>query len=172
MCANPVKLIAFVCSSLFCFAVSANEIVIANTGGVDVAQTVNEMLQIDAERAVLTEQKMLAEAQGRLGGSPVLGGVPGGANFAGSPAAPQVEAPKPVIVPVRMEVLGIFGLGDNLLADVAIDNSRVRFKRGQPFPLGASSDYPYRLVSIKVPCVKIAEANKTEHNICLSKSGL
>lgn len=170
MYANSVKLIAFAFSSLLCFAVNANEIGVENSV-IDAAKSVNEMLRIDAERAILTEQKMLAEAQGRLGGAPILGG-PGNVNFNGSTATPEVEPTKPVVIPVRMEVLGIFGLGDNLLADVAIDNSRLRFKRGQSAPLGASADYPYRLVSINVPCVKIAEANKTEHNICLSKSGL
>ena len=172
MYVNPAKLIAVACSALVCVSVTANEYGAVNNSSVEVAQTVNEMLRIDADRAILTEKKMLAEAQGRLGGSPVIGGSPGTANVSGSAATPQVEQPKPVVMPVRMEVLGIFGLGDNLLADVAIDNTRVRFKRGQSVPLGASADYPYRLVSIKVPCVKIAEANKTEHNICLSNSGL
>lgn len=171
MYANSVKLIAFAFSSLLCFAVNASEIGTENSV-IDVAKSVNEMLRIDADRAILTEQKMLAEAQGRLGGAPIVGGGPSNMNFNGSTAAPEVEPPKPVVIPVRMEVLGIFGIGNNLLADVAIDNSRVRFKRGQSAPLGAGADFPYRLVSINVPCVKIAEANKTEHNVCLSKSGL
>lgn len=165
MYVNSVKLISFVFFSLICFVANANETV-------EVAQTVSEMLRIDAERAIITEQKMLAEAQGRLGGSPVLLGIPGGANVTSNTLTPVAEASAPVVVPVRMEVLGIFGLGDNLLADVAIDGTRVRFKRGQSAPLGVSDSYPYRLVSIKVPCVKIAEVNKQEHNVCLSKSGL
>jgi hypothetical protein len=171
MFVNPMKMIAIAFASLVCFSVSATESGAVNTSAVDVAQSVNEMLRIDADRAILTEKKMLAEAQGRLGGSPVLGGTPGG-NTAINTVTPEVEAPKTVVVPVRMEVLGIFGLGDNLLADVAIDNSKVRFKRGQSVPLGAGSNYPYRLVSINIPCVKIVEVNKTEHNVCLSKSGL
>lgn len=172
MFVNAAKLIAFIFVSMFSFALSANEIGAVTPGVIEAAQTVNEMLRIDADRAILTEQKMLAEAQGRFGGSPILSGGLGSANLNSDTVAPEVEPTKPMIIPVRMEVLGIFGLGDNLLADVAIDNSRVRFKRGQSVPLGANSDYPYRLISIKVPCVKIAEANKTEHNICLNKSGL
>jgi hypothetical protein len=133
------------------------------------SQTVNDMLRIDAERAQLSEQKMLAEAQSRLGGPAISGGIlPGG----GQVQVVEKPNPTPPPPPVRLEVLGIFGLGDNLLADIAIDNTRVRFKRGQSSPLGAGPDFPYQLVSIKIPCVKLIDANKAEQNVCLSKSGL
>jgi hypothetical protein len=169
MFANRMQFFALVFASLGCVAVQAGEPEILPPGMSGVSQTVNDMLRIDAERAQLMEQKMLAEAQGRTGGPALLGGIlPGGAQ------APVVEQPKPIPAPtpVRLEVLGIFGLGENLLADVAIDNTRVRFKRGQSLPLGAGPDFPYQLISIKIPCVKLADANKTEHNVCLSKSGL
>jgi hypothetical protein len=168
MFVNRLQIIGFAIASSVCATVSASEGM--NTNAASVAQTVNDMIRIDADRALWTEQKMLAEAQGRLGGPPILGAVPG-SSFPAEPPKEE-QAPKPVVVPVRMEVLGIFGLGDNLLVDVAIDNARIRFKRGQSAPLGAGADYPYQLISIKVPCVKIADASKTEHNVCLSKSGL
>lgn len=167
MFANRMQILVFAISSSICVAVSANE----DPSVAGVAQTVNDMIRIDADRALWTEQKMLAEAQGRLGGPAIVGGATGG-NYPGAAPKEEVEPPKPMVIPVRMEVLGIFGLGNNLLADVSIDNLRVRFKRGQSAPLGAGADFPYKLISINVPCVKIADANKTEHNVCLSKSGL
>lgn len=163
MFVNRKLIIGFVFASSVCSVVSANEIM--NTNSTAVSQTVNDMIRIDAERALITEQKMLAEAQARLGGPPIIGSMPA------EPSKEEVEAPKPMVIPVQMEVLGIFGLGDNLLVDVAIDNNRVRFKRGQSGPIGAGADFPYQLVSIKVPCVKLIDAGKIEHNVCLSKSG-
>lgn len=169
MFANRMRFFVLAIASLSCIAVKAGEPEKLPPGMFGVSQTVNDMLRIDAERAQLTEQRMLADAQSRLGGPTMLGGIlPGGA------PAQLAEQPKqtPPPPPVRLEVLGIFGLGENLLADVAIDNTRVRFKRGQSSPLGAGSDFPYQLVSIKIPCVKLTDANKAEHNVCLSKSGL
>lgn len=168
MFVNRKLIIGFVFASSVCSGVSANEIM--NTNSTAVSQTVNDMISIDAERALLTEQKMLAEAQARLGGPPIIGSMPG-STVPAEPPKEEVEAPKPVVIPVQMEVLGIFGLGENLLVDVAIDNNRVRFKRGQSAPLGVGADFPYQLVSIKVPCVKLIDASKLEHNVCLSKSG-
>lgn len=168
MFANCKHYIAFAIASLVCVAVHAGEPELPPSGVFGISQTVNEMLRIDSDRALLSEQKMLAEAQSRNGGSTNLSGIlPGEAQA-------QVEPPKPTPAPppIRLEVLGIFGLGDNLLADVSIDNSRVRFKRGQSSPLGAGPDFPYQLIAIKVPCVKLVDANKAEHTVCLSKSGL
>lgn len=167
MFANRMQIVAFAISSLVCVGVQAGEPERFPPSMVIVSQTVNDMLRIDAERALLAEQKMLAEAQSRLGGSAMLGGGISGVEQI-------VEPPKatPAPPPIRLEVLGIFGLGENLLADVAIDNARVRFKRGQASPLGAGPEFPFQLVSIKVPCVKLVDASKVEHNVCLSKSSL
>lgn len=169
MFANRIQLFALTIASLACVGVQAGEPERFPPGMFGVSKTVNDMLRIDAERALLAEQKMLTEAQSRLGGPEMLGG--------GLPSVAQaqvVESPKPTPapLPVRLEVLGIFGLGENLLADIAIDNTRVRFKRGHSSPLGAGPDFPFKLVSIKVPCVKLEDVNKVEHNVCLSKSGL
>ncbi len=160
MFANPGQLAVFIFAAVFCLNTNANTLMAIET-------SVNEMLVIDAQRAMLTEQKMLSEVQERLGGGSIQSGV-GLQNNVTTETVPTES----IITPVRMEVLGIFGIGENLLADVAIDSNRVRFKRGQKFPLGASHDYPYQLLSIQVPCVKIADSYKTVHNICLSKSGL
>ncbi|MNJ50950.1 hypothetical protein D3C77_462420 [compost metagenome] len=128
------------------------------------ARTVNELLSIDAERAFWSEQKMLAEVQGGQSGSS-FSGVPGTVNPVETQAPPQ-QVVEPVL---QIEVLGIFGLGENLLADVMVAGSRVRFKRGQSYPLGASQGFPYQLVAINTPCVKIVDTAKKEHKACLSK---
>ena len=169
MFANHKQLFALPMALLACFTVQAGEPEMLPPGVFGISQTVNDMLRIDAERAQLSEQKMLSEAKSRHSGTAILGGI-----LPSAAQVQQVETPKPIPAPppVRFEVLGIFGLGENLLADVAIDNARVRFKRGQSSPLGAGADFPYQLISIKVPCVKLADANKAEHNVCLSKSGL
>lgn len=169
MFANRMHLTAFALALSICGALQASERNAPHEVSYGVPQSVSEMLRIDAERALLTEQKMLAEAQSKFGGGTLTNGI-----LPGAEPVQEVEQPKtaPLTPPVRLEVLGIFGLGDSLLADVAIDNARVRFKRGKRFPLGAGANFPYQLVSIKIPCVKLIDAGKTEHNVCLSNSGL
>ncbi|MGP5477575.1 hypothetical protein [Pseudomonas helleri] len=162
MSAKHIKLITATIASTVCITVFANE---SDTGYM--ANTVNEMLRIDADRAIISEKKMLMEAQSRFAGNQGSNNIPEQNKVA------QEETPKEDLSsPVKMEVLGIFGLGENLLVDMSIDNYRVRFKRGISTPLGASADFPYRLVSINVPCVKISDQKKIVHNTCLSKSGL
>lgn len=157
------------------FGVSASFSVSANDGqeirrfNADMENTVNGMLLIDANRAVVAEQKMLDEINARLGG-------PSANSLNQSDIQQQQpksdEEPAPVVVPVQMDVVGIFGLGNNLLTDVMINGAKVRFKRGHSAPMGMNSDYPYRLVSIEAPCVKITDATKTLRSVCLNKSGL
>lgn len=158
------------------FGVSASFSVSANDGqeiqrfNAIMENTVNGMLLIDANRAVVAEQKMLDEINARLGG-------PSATSLNQSDIQQQQKSeseaePVPVVVPVQMDVVGIFGLGNNLLADVMINGAKVRFKRGHAAPLGMNSDYPYRLVGIEAPCVKITDATKTLRSVCLNKSGL
>lgn len=152
------------------YGVSANESGTANfAADPSVSQTVNEMIRLDAERALNAEKKMLADAEARMGGQtvPVLGGAPGGA-LESATDKPNI-LPEPIAVPVTLEILGIFGLGHNLMADVAINGSRVRFKRGQLHPVGVAPGFPYTLVSIKTPCVKVIDSAKAEHEACLVK---
>jgi hypothetical protein len=104
-----------------------------------------------------------------MGGQAIGGQGPvSGGDLEGSSVKAE-EPPQPTVVPVSVEVLGIFGLGNNLMADVAINGSRVRFKRGQLHPLGVAPGYPYTLVSIKTPCVKVIDSTKSEYEACLVK---
>lgn len=157
------------------FGVSASFSVSANDGqeiqrfNTVMENTVNGMLLIDANRAVVAEQKMLDEINARLGGPPATS--LNQSDIQQQKSESEAE-PVPVVVPVQMDVVGIFGLGNNLLADVMINGAKVRFKRGNAAPLGMNSEYPYRLVGIEAPCVKITDATKTLRSVCLNKSGL
>lgn len=174
MFVNRVQVMALTLSALVVAGAQATEAPIATTAPMaEVSQTVNQMLQIDAERALMAEQKMLSDAASRMGG------LPSGRNSVTAPTASSAhsaeeqaeEPPKPVLPQVSMELLGIFGIGNNLMADLEIGGNRVRFKRGQALPIGASSDYQFRLVAINVPCVKIAQSiqgNSVERNVCFS----
>lgn|GEM_PF-6723582 len=162
-------LVVAVLSAISC-GVSANEIATASVGvAPSVSQTVNEMIVIDAERALKAEKKMLADAEARLDGQAVPGQGPITGAISGVTSENPEESPQPTVAPVTLEVLGIFGLGHSLMADVAINGSRVRFKRGQLHPLGVAPGYPFTLVSIKTPCVKVVDSVKTEHEACLVK---
>ena len=170
MFAKTVHGLGFIIANSFCLTAIASDPQVVTTNVPGLVNSVHIMLGIDAERAIISEQKMLAEAQAKL--TLPAANIP---FQQPSPVANEQEvdeSPKAVVVPVRIELLGIFGLGSNLLADVMIDNARVRFKRGNSLPLGASSDFAYRLVAINVPCVKIVDSNKNEHTACLSKSAL
>jgi hypothetical protein len=152
------------------WGVSANEIATATAGvAPSVSQTVNEMIVLDAERALKAEKKMLADAEARLDGQSGGSQVPLVDAISGVTSQNPEEPPQPTVAPVAMEVLGIFGLGHSLMADVAINGSRVRFKRGQLYPAGVAPGYPFKLVSIKTPCVKVVDSAKAEHEACLVK---
>lgn len=170
MCANRMRTMIVAVLAAVSYGVSANENAAADIVTIpSVSQTVSEMIRIDAERALKAEKKMLADSEARMGGQTVtaLGSATGGALESASdkPESP----PEPIVVPVTLEVLGIFGLGHNLMADVAINGSRVRFKRGQLHPVGVAPSFPYTLVSIKTPCVKVIDSVKAEHEACLVK---
>lgn len=170
MCANFMQALAVAVLSAITCGVSANEIVPASAGvATSVSQTVNEMILIDAERALKAEKKMLADAEARLDGQSVTGQAPITSAISEIASENPEEPQQPTVVPVTVEVLGIFGLGHSLMADVAINGSRVRFKRGQLYPLGVAPGYPFKLVSIKTPCVKVVDSSKAEHEACLVK---
>ncbi|WP_312271606.1 hypothetical protein [Pseudomonas sp.] len=133
----------------------------AQVASQDYSHTVRTMLNIDAELALMNEQKRLQEAQGHStsaapfvtpGFSQATSASPEVAKVEEKPAEPVVEKKM-----VSLQLLGIFGLGDKLFADVDIDNSRVRFQRGKASPISATSDVGYRLVSINVPCVLLTK---------------
>lgn len=169
MCSNAFKASLFGLIALGSSVVSAGEL---QDAMLDVSGSVGHMLALDAERAMTTESIALLDSRRKLAamnsGSSSQQSTPSAAAPAPQPDPVPVVAPER---PVQMALLGIFGLGDNLQADVDIGGSRVRFQRGRPYPLG-SSDFPYRLVAIKVPCVLLSKADKSEVSVCLANAGL
>ncbi|EPG9766454.1 hypothetical protein M0K88_004698 [Escherichia coli] len=136
-----------------------------------VAATVQELLVIDARMAMqqLRKRELEASGQSRAGQSPQASIAKGeslpqpllGANAGAEQQKPA--APKPIVKP-KLE--GIFGLGDRLFADVEFDGQKVRFQRGQKYPVGMGTSFPYQLVSIAAPCVKVQGKGSTE-TLCI-----
>lgn len=135
-------------------------------GSISVPTTVNQMLAIDAQRALLSEQRQLLEEQ-RKGGVSRFGGMPGSAS-----ERKQVEPPKQVELPVQIEILGIFGLGKELQADVEIAGRRYRYLKGYELPVGGNDNFRFRLSSIQSPCVTLNDSAGPQRKICLSSSSL
>lgn len=135
----------------------------------DVPRTVSQMLEIDANRALMNEQRLLLEEQ-RKGG---FGRLPGasGETVVQKEEKPA-DPPKAVEPPVRIDLLGIFGIGKDLQADVEINGNRYRYVRGYELPVGAGDDFRYRLVRIDIPCVLLGEVGGAGHKICLTKPSL
>jgi len=146
----------------------------AQVGGPDttfeVAKTVKQMISIDAARAIAVEQRLLQEEKNKL--SKTQSGVSAeGENVAPvelkSPAATQVAA---IQAAVRMELIGIFGIGESLKADIEIQGVQYRFVRGFTLPEGASNSFAYRLVSIKPPCATLHDSSGKTNELCLNQT--
>lgn len=132
-----------------------------------VAATVGEMLAIDTRIALMKEQKRELEAMGLKPSATV--------------AAPVMQ-PAPKMVPVDepanadplpekpkapvMSVEGIFGPGDQLGAYVTIDGRSLRYKAGQRYPIGYDRSFPYQLMSINVPCIRLSGPGGS-HKLCV-----
>ena len=125
-----------------------------------VAATVEEMLAIDTRIALKKEQQRELEAMGikpaqsvsvppvSMAPQPTPKVNPSEGQAQKEPTQEKSRAP-------ALSVEGIFGPGDQLFADVLIDGRKVRFKKNQRYPLGYDSSFPYQLLSINVPCVRL-----------------
>ena len=134
-----------------------------------VPQTVREMIKLDAARALATEQRLQREEERRLGAlNQVL--------FA--PQAPEQEEskdekPKEIVEqPATMDVLGIFGVENKLMADVEINGTRYRYLSGHSLPQGVSDGFRFKLVKIHTPCVSLQDSKLGARKVCLRGSTL
>lgn len=134
-----------------------------------VPQTVREMLRLDAERALATEQRLYREEERRLG---ALNQV----QIADEPVAQaekKSDTPQVVIEPPAViEVLGIFGVENKLMADVEINGARYRFISGRALPIAASDGFRFKLVKIHTPCVTLKDTKLGAREVCLRGSSL
>ncbi len=112
-----------------------------------VSRLIGEILELDARRALLIEQRENTSASS-LGPVP-LGPVPLGA---GQPpaAADEPSTAQPSGQPVA-QLQAIVGVGRDLSALVVRANDRWVFRTGRPSPV-AGPDTDLRLVRIKTPC--------------------
>ena len=152
------------------------------------AMTVRQMLTIDATLGLHTEQQRF---QDRL--KAAASRNPQVMEAAGSVImTPHEEGPAPqqpllppelqnLAAPIAQEsstpalpsVLGVFGLGRHLYADVQLDGSRYRFESGKELPIGAANDFAWRLKTISPPCVVLVSQEGKHEAVksCISPEG-
>lgn len=143
-----------------------------------IENTVLQMIMFESSLAMKAEEDRVAVAMGLKAKE-----APAATKVAPSAAALQqqpiiednnakastVKKESPEKDKSKIEVLGIFGLNENLFADLRIDTERVRFKSGLSAPIKGGAASGVSLVSIKVPCVTISRSDKRE-TVCIDKS--
>lgn len=124
-----------------------------------VPQTVQELLELDAQRA-LDEEKRKAQP-----------GIGGGAQLAasGSPAAqaakPDPDA-TPVVAPPRL--LAITGVGKQLTVMVDQAGRRAHYRSGHAEPV-AGADLGLRLQAVSQPCASFVDQSQDVVTYCLNR---
>lgn len=135
-----------------------------------VRMSVMTMLQSETKIALLEQMARERKATGQ---QPIASS--GASAVHQAPISMQpIEKPKdePEVIKPKVstaEVMGIWGLGDRLLADVRIDGKTLRFQRGSRYPQGYGSNSPYTLVSIQTPCVTYLEKG-VARKLCIDNS--
>lgn len=149
---KPIYLLPLLCGLLMP-ALRAEE---AATGALSGQQvTVRELMQLDAELA-------LESARRRRG----LGAEPG---------SPRVAKERPAgaggAMSDELKLLGIYGVGQRLFAEIRSGRQRYLYLRGQPHPVGhAAAHDGYRLKSLAGSCVRLLRSDE-ETELCLSRPG-
>lgn len=124
------------------------------------SDTVLDLLRADAQAAAAG--KRLERAQDWLAAPRVL--APPLA--ASSDAVPAVRVEPAGDARDRLDVVAIYGLGQSLYADIAINGELWRYRQGRRWPQGiddAAGEPRYSLVRIELPCVRLRwqEAQRT-----------
>lgn len=123
-----------------------------------IQMSVMSMLQSETKIAVIEQLERERKATGRqpvTSSSPAVHQEPRIEPPIVKAPESQTESTKPKVS--TAEVMGIWGLGDRLMADVRIDGQTLRFQRGSRYPQGYGAGSPYTLISILTPCVKYSE---------------
>jgi type IV pilus biogenesis protein PilP len=130
------------------------------------SDTVLDLLRADAQAAAAG--KRLERAQDWLAAPRAL--APPAASSA---AMPAVRTEVSGDARDRLDVVAIYGVGQSLYADIAINGELWRYRQGRRWPQGiddAASEPRYSLVRIEQPCVRLRwqEAQRTA---CLRREG-
>jgi len=144
---------------------------LASSNGLDeIESTVMSMLESETKIAAIEQMQRERKALGQVpvSAAPVFSSGVKSAPIMTPPdteaVAKKSEQPKPKVKDAK--VLGIFGLGESLTANVRIDGVTLQFRRGSRYPIGYSDNSPYTLISIKTPCVKYAD-NGVAQTVCI-----
>lgn len=140
--------------------------------------TVQELLQLDAETALNNERQRYLKSVDKQQTTTHV--VPTSAELTVAPITTAAAAPTPPTAPEpikpeadpedHLSLLSIFGVGNQLRADVDINGHQVRFLAGRPMPIAGPPVAGYRLVSFKTPCVVLANA-RTSRKLCIQRVG-
>ena len=146
-------------------AVSAQNVVVG--AGVDVAslsqpvsQTVQELLEVDARRA-LDEEKRKAQSENGEGGHVATSVRPPAAQS----AKPDPDA-TPVVAPPRL--LAITGVGRHLTVMVDQAGRRAHYRAGHAEPV-AGVDLGLRLQAVSQPCASFVDQSQDVVTYCLNR---
>jgi len=139
----------------------------SSESSVTVLKTVRDLLLSESRMALDAQRKRERELSGRKDlTQPNIVGTLLPQPLTDSPSMLMDHEPAPATPKEPTTVLGIFGLGNNLFADVSIDSQRLRFQTGRGAPLGANQKSPYQLINIAPPCVKL-KAHGVVRNLCV-----
>jgi len=110
---------------------------------------VGEMLRLDAKRALENERAKVA---------PPIRTI----------QATTSTAPYPAKVdPPAVTLLSIYGVGNQLYADMRIHGQAVTYAAGQAHPIRGHQQAHYRLHAIRLPCVQL-QTRRIPLELCLS----
>lgn len=158
-------IITFVCALALSMSITAQEM---GSGQAQAVATVQELLILDAGTAANIERQRHLASVGRQqapaipAAQPTMSPVAEATHPPLAPAEKETpEAPAVEEAADRVVVLGIFGFGKLLRAEVSINHQRVLFQDGKPAPISGALDTGYKLVKLKTPCVVLANSAGT-----------
>lgn len=162
--------ITLICGFAFSLGATAQE---PDTGQTQAIATVQELMILDAGTAANIERQRYLASSGKQHTSTA---APVAVQPAMTPVASEPEA-KPTAdestseAPVedQLVLLGIFGFGHQLRAEVSINGQRVLFEAGRSAPISGAQDTGYKLISLKTPCAVLANSGSNK-NVCIKRS--
>ncbi|MDQ2148117.1 hypothetical protein RBI22_05315 [Alcaligenaceae bacterium C4P045] len=149
------------------FAQSAMEQVVPLPPPAPPAHLVRELLEEDAQRALVTERR-----SGAIQGSAVLKQsmkLPASVSESASDSSAPVASPPRPAVNARLK--GIVGVGGKLSTIVTIDGQDMLYRAGQRLP-ATGRDIGLRLVKIATPCAQFVDERHdtgTTISVCLNE---
>lgn len=130
-----------------------------NVPAAAVSETVQELLEVDAQRALAAERLRNRTTSGGVNGVPTLSAQNGGS----SPPS-DVSATSPP----SLRLLGIFGVGSQLRALVSLRGDRLLVASGRPLPLSLK-EAGYQEARVDGTCVHLTQQADLPTRICMHR---